>query len=151
MKLRGILIPTGFAEEGMRVHDVFKLCVDAGVPAVPFRDSNGKVTGYVSLNGVMHRGCIPNYMVELAHILGNTMSCVSDAENKVKEVMANPIEPYVQSPLRSISSDAPIIKVLAILEKYGSSYLFVFDGDSYRGIVTADGIARRMLEIDSES
>lgn len=151
MKLGDILIPTSTAKAGMKVRDAFKLCVDANVPAVPFLDISGTATGYISFLGVMHRGCLPNYIVELAHVLGNNLSCVTNAEEKVKEVMESPIESYIDKPIRSLTSDAQVIKGLATLEKYRTGYLFVFDGDEYRGVVTASGIARRMIAVDAEN
>jgi len=150
MKLKGILTSTAFAREGMKVRDVFSICVEAGVPALPYLNSKGERRGFVSLSSVMHHGCLPNYMVELAMVLGNHLSCVKDARGKVRELMNNPIDPYIEKPLRSITSDTPVIKAMAILEKYHSSFLFVFDGEEYRGVVTAQGIAQRMLEIDAE-
>ncbi|MEN8214202.1 MAG: CBS domain-containing protein [Pseudomonadota bacterium] len=151
MKLTGILIPTTFAREGMKVRDVFTICLEAGVPALPYINSKGKRRGYISLAGIMHHGCLPNYMVELANVLGNHLSCFDDARTKIRDLMEHPIEHYIEKPLRSITSETPVVKAVAILEKYDSNYLFVYDGDNYRGVVTAEGIAQRMLEIDSEN
>lgn len=149
MKLKHILTPTAFAREGMKVREVITICVEAGVPALPYINSNGKRRGFISLSGIMQRGCLPNYMVEMALVLGDHLSCVKDAKAKIGELMDNPIEPYIDKPLRSITSETPIIKAMAILEKFHSSFLFVFDGDEYRGVITAQGIAQRMLEIDA--
>ena len=44
----------------------------------------------------------------------------------------------------SISSDAPLIKALSIMEKTDTSYIFVMDGEDYRGVVTIQGIAASM-------
>lgn len=150
MKLKSILIPTVFAREGMKARDIFTICVEAGVPALPYLNSKGERRGFVSISGIMHHGCLPNYMVELAMVLGDQLSCIKDARTKVKELMEHPIEPYVDKPLHPITSETPIIKAMAILEKYHSSFLFVFDGDEYRGVITSQGIAQRMLEIDAE-
>jgi predicted transcriptional regulator len=151
MKLKAILIPTAFAREGMKVREVFSICVESGVPALPYLNNKGERHGFVSISGIMHHGCLPNYMVELAMVLGDQLSCVKNARTRVRELMNHPIEPYVDKPLHSITSETPIIKAMAILEKYHSSFLFVFDGDEYRGVITSQGIAQRMLEIDAES
>jgi hypothetical protein len=150
MKLKKILIPTTFAREGMKVREVFSICVETGVPALPYLNSKGERRGFVSLAGIMHHGCLPNYMVELATVLGDQLSCVKDARTKVKELMDHSIDGYVDKPLHSITSETPIIKAMAILEKFHSSFLFVFDGEEYRGVITAQGIAQRMLEIDAK-
>jgi CBS domain-containing protein len=148
VKLSNIVIPTGIAEAGMSVRDVLRLCVDAGVPAVPFRrEPGGRPDAWVSLHQIMKHGCIPEYMIELAEVLGNQLSCLEDAERKVHEILAKPADPFIRSPIMSVTSNAPVLKAVAILEKYNSSYLFVFDGDEYRGVITGVGIARRMLEI----
>ncbi len=151
MKLKKILIPTTFAREGMKVREIFKICVEAGVPALPYLNSKGERRGFVSLAGIMHHGCLPNYMVELAMVLGDQLSCVQDASTKVRELMDDSIETYVDKPLHSITSETPIIKAMAILEKFHSSFLFVFDGEEYRGVITAQGIAQRMIEIDADA
>lgn len=151
MLLENILKPTEFAREGMKIRDVMKICVAQGVPALPYVNSDGERRGFISLSGIMHHGCLPNYMVDLAMVLGNHLNCVQDARGKIRELMEHAVEPYISKPLRSITSETPIIKAMAILEKYHSSFLFVFDGDDYRGVVTAQGIAQRMLEIDAET
>ena len=122
MKLESILKPTEFAREGMKVRDVMKICVTDGVPALPYVNSKGERHGFISLSGIMHHGCLPNYMVELANVLGNHLTCLKDARGKIKDLMEHPIEPYISKPLHSITSDTPVIKALAILEKYHSSF-----------------------------
>ncbi|MES9967814.1 MAG: CBS domain-containing protein [Sedimenticola sp.] len=151
MQLNEILIPSGVVTDGMKVRDAFRLCLEANVPAVPYIDSSGRPAGFISYDGVMHRGCLPNYIVDMATILGNQLSCVNDAEAKIREVLDSPATEYINTPLRTLSSDSLLIKGLAILEKFSSSYLFVFDGEVYRGVVTSQAIARHMLQIDGEN
>ncbi len=150
MKLSEIIIPSGVVTDEMNVRDAFRLCIEANVPAVPYVDANGVPTGYISYEGVMHRGCLPNYIVDMATVLGNQLSCVTDAEARIREVLESPATGYIDQPLRSLSSDSLLIKGLAILEKFGSSYLFVIDDGEYRGVVTSQAIARHMLDIDGQ-
>jgi hypothetical protein len=151
MKLHDILIPSGVAQDGMTIRDVFNLCLAANVPAVPYVDSSGRPVGYISFEGVMHRGCLPNYIVDMAPLLGDQLSCVNDAEAKIREVLNSPVGAYVDRPIRSLSSDSLLIKGLAILEKFSSTYLFVVDNGVYQGVVTAGAVARHMLEIDNKN
>jgi CBS domain-containing protein len=152
VKLEHIVIPTGIAEPGMLVRDVFRLCVETGIPAVPFRSRSGqRPDGWVSLHHILKHGCIPEYMIELADVLGNQLGCLDDAESRVREIVTKPADEFVRTPLRSVSTAAPVLKAIAILENHRTSYLFVLDGDEYRGIVTALGIARRMLAVEHES
>lgn len=148
MKLNMVLIGTKTVRAGMLVRDVFEECGRTHVQALPFCDAQGKVTGRVTLKNIMKYSCLPEYMVELASLLSSNLTCVDHAEEKAKEVLCNPIEPYVLDPPTSISPDAPVIKALAEMERNDTSYGFVVDDGQYKGIVTIQGIAARMSELD---
>ena len=45
-----------------------------------------------------------------------------------------------------INSEAPLFKALAVMEKHDTTYLFVIDGDEYKGAISIMGIGRAMLE-----
>ena len=60
---------------------------------------------------------------------------------------AAPIEHYVQELRNTLSSNAPLIKVLALMEKNDTSYIFVVDDGFYRGVITIQGIAASMSEL----
>ena len=151
MKICDICIQGEPARAGMTVREVFALCAEAGLPAVPYLDGDGRPGGWVSLRHTMTRGCIPEYIVELAEVLGDSLHCLEDSEQKIANLLAQPIEPFVLTPLRSVSPQAPVIKAVAIMEKYKASYLFVFDGDAYCGTVTTTSLARRMLDVGASS
>jgi CBS domain-containing protein len=151
MKLHELLITTQIAREGMKVREIFRMCLDASVPAVPVMDHGGAVIGYAGFSNVMQKGCLPDYMIELAPVLGNDLSCIDDAEHRIHGMLESPVDHYVTRPIRTLNSDAPVIKALAIMQKYHSSFVFVFDGDVYKGMVTTWGIARRMIEIDERN
>ncbi len=148
MRLKNVIIHTKVARAGMLVRDVFEECGRVRVQSLPFLDDTGKVTGRVTLKNIMKFSCLPEYMVEMAPLLGSFLSCVENAEEKVKEVLCNPIEPYVRETRVSITSDEPAIKALAVMEKNDTSYVFVIDEGEYIGIVTIQGIAARMSELD---
>ncbi len=132
----------------MSVRDVFQECVRSQVQAIPYCNALGEITGRITLKNIMKLSCLPEYMVELAHILDDRLSCLQDAEAKVKEVLDKPVEPYVQESPPSISSSAPTVKALAMMEQRDTSYLFVVDDDEYKGVITMQGIAKKMLELD---
>ncbi len=148
MDLKEVLIATKMAHAGMLVREVFDECGRAHVQALPFCDNAGRITGRVTLKNVMKFSCLPEHMVELAHLLGTHLSCIGHAEEKVLEVMRNPVEPYVRAVLGTISSDAPVIKALASMEQKDTSYIFVVDDNVYKGIVTIQGIAQAMAKLD---
>jgi hypothetical protein len=88
-------------------------------------------------------------MIELANLLGNQMSCVENAEEKAREIICNPVEPYVREMKETISSKEPLIKALAMMEKNKTSYIFVVDDGDYKGQITIQGIAWVMSSLDN--
>ncbi len=151
MKLSNILIPTGVAEPGMTVREVFRMCVEAGVPAIPYcTQPCAHPDGLISIDRILKNTCLPDYLIGLAEVLGNSLSCIDNAEEKVHEILGLPIDPFVLMPIRSITSEAPVLKAVAILQKYETNYMFVIDEDGYRGVVTNVAIVKRMLEFDLE-
>ncbi|MFW2440372.1 MAG: CBS domain-containing protein [Arenicellales bacterium] len=149
MKLENILIQTGVASPGMLVREAFTECVRAQVPAIPFRDDKGELTGRVSLRHTMKKTCLPDFMVEMAYVLGDDLSCVRNAEEKAVEVLGYTIDEFVMPKFYSLTTDISVIKVLAIMEKHNSSYLFIVDDGVYKGVVTTLAIAQRMVALDS--
>lgn len=150
MKVCDVCLTPDVARPGMLVRDVFHICVASGVPAIPFHDEHNQPTGWISLRNIMTHGCIPEYVVELAHVLGDNLACLEDSTQKIETLLKRPVEGYVRSPLRSISSQAPLMKAIAIMQKYETSYMFVYDGNAYRGMVTTVGLAKRMLGVEGQ-
>ena len=147
MNVESVMIQTATAHAGMAVRDLFEACGSAGVQALPYCDASGRITGRVTLKNVLRRSCLPEYVVEMAAVLNASMSCVEGAEDKAREILCCPIEPYVQPVHKTITSDAPLIKALALMEKNDTSYIFVADDGKYRGVVTVQGIAASMSEL----
>jgi len=83
----------------------------------------------------------------MAPVLGNFLSCVDHAEEKVIEVLCSPVDNYVRKASQFIASEAPAIKALAIMERSDTSYIFVVDEGEYKGIITIQGIAAKMSEL----
>ena len=142
MKLKQILIPTRVAKASMMVREIFMECGRANIPALPFCTKSGRIAGRVTLKNILKISCLPDYMIESARILGEEMSCMEDVEAKAKRLLDTPAEPYVQEPTLSLSSDAPVIKALALMEQNDTSYLFVVDDGQYQGAVTIQCLAK---------
>jgi len=142
-----ILVPTKIIEPGMLVRDLFLECSRAQVQALPYRDEQGRLSGRITLKNVLRVSCLPEYMVELASLLGSQLSCVDSAEAKAREIQRNPVEPYVQSLPNTIESDAALIKALALMEQNDTSYIFVVDDGEYRGVITIQAIIRQMTQL----
>ncbi|MCP5415928.1 MAG: CBS domain-containing protein [Chromatiaceae bacterium] len=149
MKLTNILIPTKVAEAGMLMREMFEECTSKNVPGLPFRDAKGKIIGRVSLRHTFKLGCLPDYMVEMAFVLGDNLNCMDDAEAKAHAVMCSTVDRYMRREYHAIDSDSPVMRALAIMEKLDTSYLFVIDNGVYKGTVTTQGIARRMLDVEN--
>ena len=141
-----MLKPTETIRPGMVVRDLFLECGRAQVQSLPFMDAEGSLAGRITLKNVLRVSCLPEYMVEMAALLGPQMSCVENAEAKAREILCNPVEPYVQRMPKTIASSAPLIKALAFMEKNDTSYIFVVDDGEYKGIITIQGIAAAMSE-----
>jgi len=149
MNIQKVLFPTIVVRPGMLVRDVFAECGKLHVQSLPYCNEEGVLSGRVTLKNIMKFSCLPEHMIELAHLLGNQLSCVENAEEKAREIISNPIEPYVREMSETISSEEPLIKALAVMERNDSSYIFVVDDGNYKGIITIQGIAQAMSKLDS--
>jgi hypothetical protein len=148
MKLKDILIPTTIATEGMLVKDVFRECVRAQVPGIPYRGRNGELEGRISIRDTLKRSCLPEYMVELAYVLSDMLTCIEDAEAKAREVLCQVVDPYVIPKFYSIKPDSTLLRAIAIMEKNNCSYLFVANEGEYLGVVTRMAVVRWMIEVN---
>ncbi len=149
MDIQSVLIATIIIRPGMYVRDLFTECGRLHVHALPFCDEKGILSGTLTLKNIMKFSCLPEHMIELSHLLGNQMSCVENAEEKAREIICNPVEPYVRKLEETISSKEPLIKALAMMEKNKTSDIFVVDDSDYMGQVTIQGIARAMTKLDN--
>jgi CBS domain-containing protein len=147
MKLKQILTITKVASPGMTVRELFEECGKANIPALPFCTKSGRIRGRVTLKNILKVSCLPEYMIESARILGEEMFCMEDVEAKAKLLLDTPVDDYVQEPALTLSSEAPIIKALALMEQNDTSYLFVVDDGQYRGAVTIQCLAKVLNEL----
>jgi len=150
MNLDPILIPTKVAKPGMIVSDVFAECIRANIPGIPFCDAQGTICGRITLKNILKKACLPEYMIELARILGDQLSCMGDMEAKAKQLMNNPVDPYILEPHISLTSDSPAVKALALMEQNDTSYIFVVDEGRYKGVITIQGLARMITQFDNQ-
>ena len=148
MSLDPILIPTKVAKPGMIVSEVFAECIRANIPGIPFCDAQGTICGRITLKNILKKACLPEYMIELARILGDQLSCMGDMEAKAKQLMNNPVDPYILEPHISLTSDSPAVKALALMEQNDTSYIFVVDEGRYKGVITIQGLARMITQFD---
>ena len=143
-----LLIVTQVARPGMLVRDVFRECLSARVQSLPYRDEAGRIAGRVTLKHIANRSIVPEYVVQLALVVGDRLSTFEDMERRLPDMFGHPVEDYVQEPHASIPSATQLMKALAVMEHYDTSYLFVIDDGVYRGTITIQGIAAWMARFD---
>ncbi len=144
MNVEQVLIPTKVAKVGMSVRDVFRECSEANTPGLPFCDASGQIIGRVTIKNILKRSCLPEYLVEMARVLGEQISNVQDMESVAKQLLRDPAERYMQAPHISITSASSAIKALAMMEHSDTSYIFVVDEGQYKGVVTIHCLADKL-------
>jgi predicted transcriptional regulator len=151
MNLEQLLVPTRVAKAGMTVREVFKECSQANTPGLPFCDDNGLITGRVTLKNIFKGYCLPEYLVEMARVLGEQISNVQDMESSANQLLNNPVDLYLQEPHLSLTSASSVIKALAMMEQSDTGYIFVVDEGRYKGVVTMQSLARMLARHDNTS
>ena len=143
-----ILIVTRMAQPGTLVRDVFRECLLARVQSLPYCDESGQITGRVTLKHIANRSIVPAYVAELALVIGDDLATFKEMERRLPTAFGHRVEDYVQEPHASVRSNTQLMKTLAIMEHYDTSYLFVIDDGVYRGTITIQGIAAWMVRFD---
>ena len=142
-----ILIKTKVADDDTLVREVFAECLQKRVQALPYRDATGAISGRVTLKSIINRAIVPAHLVELVHVVGSRLSTFEEMEKQMLHVLEERVTAYVQDPHAAISSDAELMKAIAIMEHHDTSYLFVIDGNEYKGTLTIQGIAAWMMRL----
>ena len=149
MKVEQVLTPTRVAREGMKVREILEACSEANTPAIPFCDDDGHISGRVTLKNILLKSCLPEFMVEMAMVLGEQLSHMQDMGTETRQLLDNPVDPYVQKPHISLTSDSPAIKALALMERNDTSYIFVVDEGRYLGVITIHSLANALVNFES--
>ncbi len=148
MYVEQVLIPTRVARAGMTVREFFHECARANTPGLPFCDASGRVTGRVTLKNILKKSCLPDYLVEMAKILGDKPPSVQDIEAIASQLLDSPVDSYVQKTHLSINAGSSALKALAMMEQSDTSYIYVFDKGRYHGVVTIHSLADKLAEYD---
>ncbi len=149
MNVEQTLTCTMVAKAGMTVREFFEECTRVNTPGLPFCDASGQITGRVTLKNVLKRGCLPEYLVEMAHVLGEQLSNLQDMKAEAEQLLGSPVDQYTQQPHLSITSASSAVKALAMMEREDTSYIFVVDEGKYKGVVTIHGLAEAMAGYNS--
>lgn len=149
MNVEQVLIATMVAKAGMTVRELFEECTRANTPGLPFCDASGQITGRVTLKNILKHACLPEYVVEMAHVLGEQLTNLQDMEADAERLLSNTVDQYKQEPHLSITSASSAVKALAMMEREDTSYIFVVDEGKYKGVVTIHGLADALADYDS--
>jgi CBS domain-containing protein len=145
MKLEHLAIATGVMRKGMTVRDFFEECARCNVAGLPYVNDQDKVVGRISIRDVYKHMAIPDHLIRVAHMLGDQTDKLDLPEMKVMETLALPVERYLLENIPSVSPQSSIVKALAIMEMFNTSYIFLIEDGEYKGVVTRMVIAHRML------
>ena len=150
MKLEHLSIATGVMHKGMTLRNFLEECVRCNVPGLPYVDARNKVVGRISIRDVYKHMAIPDHLVRVAHMLGDQTDTLDMPEMKVLEILTLPVETFLLENIPSVSPESSIVKALAIMEMFNTSYIFLIENDEYKGLVTRMVIAHRMLQCVQE-
>lgn len=143
--LRDIAITSTVAHSGMRVSEALRACVAANVPGLPFCDAAGRILGRVSIRHILKQGCIPDYLVKTAHLLMDKGQPIPLAG--IVHLMQKTVDEFVLANINTVGPDSPGLNALAIMESYGTEYIFVAENGHYLGTLTRMGLAQQLLEL----
>jgi CBS domain-containing protein len=129
----------------MTLRDFFEECVRCNVPGLPYVDDQDRVVGRISIRDVYKHMAIPDHLIKVAHLLGDRTDQLDLPEMKVSETLALPVETFLLENIPGVSPQSSIVKALAIMEMFNTSYIFLIENGEYKGLVTRMVIAHRML------
>jgi hypothetical protein len=150
MNLRELAVPTAVATPGMRVAELFRECVRAQMPGLPFRDASGRISGKASIRHILKKTCLPDYLTMHSHVLGDQMHHLRLPEIHASEVLTRAIDEFILPGLPSVNLGAPLSKALAIMEQEDTTYLFILDGEEYHGAISIMSLAEHMLTLSAQ-
>jgi predicted transcriptional regulator len=145
MKIKHVSIPTKVARPGMRVGEVMLECVSKRVPGIPYVDEHGQISGRFSVRHMFRVCCIPDDVLQGAHLLGDNVEHLDLPHIKADELMAATVDDFIFPDAIRLSPNFQAIKALAIMEQFGTEYLFVTEGEDYQGVVTRLSIAEAIV------
>ena len=147
MDLLKFATDTAIAVPGMTVRELFRECIRADVPGIPFRNARGEIIGKASMRYVMRESCIPEFMIRHAQLLGERVDALAMPEEKARRMLDKHVEEFVLPDYAVITPNSSMTKALAVMEKHDTTYLFLVDEHhQYHGTISVMHIASRLLE-----
>jgi len=147
MKLIECMTQTSTATAEMTVREAMQECVKCDCPGIPYVDESGKLIGRFSIRHTFYQHCIPADLIKHAHLLGNDIDSIEIEEQDTHKFLEKPAGDYILDQILHLNPNSQVVKALALMEQFNTSYLFVVDENNhYLGAVTHQSIARHILE-----
>ena len=147
MKLIECMTQTSTATADMTVREAMQECVKCDCPGIPYVDESGKLIGRFSIRHTFYQHCIPADLIKNAHLLGNDIDSIEIEEQDTHKFLEKPAGDYILDQILHLNPNSQVVKALALMEQFNTSYLFVVDENNrYLGVVTHQSIARHILE-----
>ncbi|MDJ0805778.1 MAG: CBS domain-containing protein [Gammaproteobacteria bacterium] len=146
MNLSDVVIPTGVVRAGMTFEDGVRVCVEKGVPGIPYVDQNGDIIGRFSLRHAFRMACVSNSAFVGGQLLGDDIDYFTNTSMDVASVKLEPVEGYLLDDSIQLEKDAGIEQILQRMEDYNTGYLFLEQDGCYLGVITRIGVAQLILE-----
>ena len=146
MKLQRLAVMTEVMRQSMTVRHFFEEAVRSNVPGLPFFDEDNHIVGRISVRDVFKRIAVPSSYLRLVDAIGDETNRLDMSEQRILDSLALPVETYLLDNIPSVSPASSLVKALAIMEAYNTSYIFLIEDGKYMGIVTRMVIANRLLD-----
>ena len=138
---------TAVAYPGMKVRELFRACIKADVPGIPYRDHSGEIVAKASIRHVMRESCIPEFMIRHAQLLGERVDALAIPEEKAMRMLDKDVDEFVLSDMAVITPNSSMTKAMAVMEKHDTTYMFLVDENhEYHGTISIMHIASRLME-----
>jgi len=142
-------VPTGVISSGSTVAEAFSECLRCNVEGIPFVDSADRIIGQFSVHDTIKKFCrLNNIIITEADMLEDNIGGLELQENDAAKMLSQPVERYILSEVVTIHSASPCVKAMALMEKHNTTFLLVVDGETYKGIVNVQAIAKRMMQVN---
>jgi hypothetical protein len=129
----------------MSIGEVMLECVEKRVPGIPYVGEDGQINGRFSVRHMFRVCCIPDDIIQGAHLLGDDIEYIDFPQIKADELMGWPVDKFIFPDAIRMSPNFQAIKALAIMEQFNTQYLFVTEGEEYQGVVTRMSIAEAIV------
>lgn len=147
MNLVDVAQPTEVVRAGSSFEEAVKICVERGVPGIPFVDDSGRILGRFSLRHAFRMACVSNGALRGGRLLGDDLDFFRGSSKLEGEFLLEPVEGFILEDSLQLDAHARISKTLQKMEDYNTSYLFLVENGRYLGVITRVGLARLVLEV----